>query len=180
VKRLLFFVILSLVSLGARGAVATEGQLHTGAGVGIVSFTRSDAPVAPAVGVHAAYEISDMFDARVELLASQHEFVEEQKTLFYSGAAGLTYKLDILTLIPYAGILGGVYAFDGYYPYNELRPRKVQLGISVPFGLDWTISTHFGLGVQFRYHGILSDPLEEADDGPIFSGLLRAEWRFGS
>lgn len=170
----------AFVVLGARTAGATEGQLHTGAGVGIVSFTRSDAPVAPAVGVHAAYELDDMFDARVELLASQHEFVEEQKTLLYSGTAGITYKLDILTLIPYAGILAGVYAFDGFYPYNEVQPRKVQLGISVPFGLDWTISTHFGLGVQFRYHGILSDPLEAEDDGPIFSGLLRAEWRFGS
>lgn len=182
-KLLSRFVCCAICALGcfeARVAAATEGQLHTGAGIGIVSFTRADAPVAPAVGAHAAYELNDMFDARIELLASQHEFIEEQKTLFYSGVVGITYKLDVLTLIPYAGILGGVYAFDGLYPYAEAQPRRVQLGISIPFGLDYTVSTHFGLGIQLRYHGILSDPLDEVDDGPIFSALLRAEWRFGS
>jgi hypothetical protein len=179
VKRIAFFLGLA-PGLVAAPVFATEGQLHTGGGVGVVSFTRSDAPVAPAIGLHAAYEISDMFDARIELLASQHEFVEERKTRFYSATGGLTYKLDVLDLIPYAGIVGGVYAFDGYYPYAEAQPRKVQLGISIPLGLDYTVSTHFGLGLQLRYHGILSDPINDERDGPIFSALLRAEYRFGS
>lgn len=178
--RISFFLAGALALFLAPRALATEGQLHTGAGVGVVSFTRSDAPVAPAVGVHAAYELSDMFDARIELLGSQHEFVEGQKTRFYSATGGLTYKLDVIDIVPYAGILGGVYAFDGFYPYAEAQPRKVQLGISIPLGLDYTVSTHFGLGLQLRYHGILSDPLKDERDGPIFSALLRAEYRFGS
>jgi Outer membrane protein beta-barrel domain len=161
-------------------ALAYEGQFHLGGGVGVASFTRSDAPVALAIGAHAAYEINDMFDARLELMASEHQFVENQKTRLYSATAGLTYKLDVIALVPYAGILAGLYAFEGYYPYvNEQPERRLQPGISIPLGLDYTVSRTFALGVQLRYHGFLSDPLQSERDGPFSTALVRAEYRLG-
>lgn len=171
-------VLLSLVVLLASGAAhAYEEQWHFGGGVGAASFAGSDTGWAPALGAHAAYDVSDMFDARVELLGSQHELEPGMTTRFYSVAAGFTYKVDVLEWVPYAGILGGLYAFDG-----EVRPEKLgqrELGISIPLGLDYTFSRTFGVGAQVRYHGFLGDPLSSLGDAPHFSALLRAEYRLG-
>ncbi len=175
-----FAIAIATLSVSTTALAYEERQLHLGGGVGVASFTRSDAPVALAIGAHATYELNDMFDARLELMASEHHFVETQKTRLYSATAGITYKLDVIALVPYGGILAGVYAFDGYYPYvNERPPRRVQPGISIPLGLDLTVTPDFGLGVQFRYHGLLSDPLQSEREGPFFTALLRAEYRIG-
>ena len=32
---------------------------------------------------------------------------------------------------------------------------------------------------EFRYHGFLADPLSSLGDAPLFTGLLRAEYRWG-
>lgn len=158
-------------------ALAYEDQWHFGGGLGAASFANTDSGWAPAAGAHVAYDISDMFDGRVELLGSQHEFVDGQSTRFYSVAAGLTYKVDVLEWVPYAGILGGIYAFDGPVWPEKLKQR--ELGVSVPLGLDYTFSRTFGVGVQLRYHGFLSDPLSSLGSAPAFSALLRAEYRAG-
>lgn len=158
-------------------AGAYEEQWHFGGGLGAASFANTDTGWAPALGAHTAYDVSDMFDLRIELLGSQHEFVEGYSTRFYSVAAGFTYKIDVMEWVPYAGILGGIYAFDGQVWPSPLQQR--ELGISVPLGLDYTVSRTFGLGGQLRYHGFMSDPLSSLEDAPHFSLLFRAELRAG-
>jgi len=158
-------------------ALAYEEQWHFGGGLGAATFARTDSGWAPAAGAHAAYDVTDMFDLRVELLGSQHEFVDGMATRFYSVAAGFTYKVDVMEWVPYAGILGGIYAFDGEVWPSPLQKR--ELGISVPLGLDYTFSRTFGVGAQLRYHGFMSDPISSLEDAPHFSLLLRAEYRAG-
>lgn len=171
----------SLVALAvvatAQQARAYEEQWHFGGGVGAASFARTDTGLAPVLGAHVSYDISDTFDARLELLAAQHEFVEGESTRFYSAGAGLVYKIDVLEWVPYIGILGGLYAFDGRTWPAPLKQR--ELGISIPLGLDYTFSRTFGVGAQIRYHGFLSDPMSSLGDAPYFSALLRAEYRAG-
>jgi len=167
----------AVVTFVAVPASAWDEQWHFGGGVGVASFARTDATWAPTVGAHAAYDLNDMFDARVELLGSQHQFVDGVTTRFYSVAAGFTYKVDVSDWVPYAGILGAIYAFDGEVWPRQLKQR--ELGISIPIGLDYAVSHSFGLGAQLRYHGFLSDPLSSLGDAPYFSALLRAEYRVG-
>jgi hypothetical protein len=164
--------------LGSAGrARAYEEQWHFGGGVGTSSFARTDTGFAPALGAHASYDISDMFDVRAELLAAQHELVAGETTRFSSVALGAIYKIDVIEWVPYAGILGGYYVFDG--PTWPLPLKQRELGISIPLGLDYTVSRSFGVGAQLRFHGFLSDPLSSLGDAPYFSALLRAEYRAG-
>ena len=169
---------LALALSGApRLARAYEEQWHLGGGVGAAEFVGSDTPIAPMLGVHAAYDVSDMFDIRLELGAAQHEIVDGEPTRLYSAAAGVVYKLDVLEWVPYVGILGGYYAFSGGAWPAHLKQR--ELGLSIPLGLDYTFSRTFGVGAQIRYHGFQSDPLGGVGDAPYFSALLRAEYRLG-
>ncbi|MBK9001320.1 MAG: outer membrane beta-barrel protein [Myxococcales bacterium] len=171
-------ICLALAVLGApRLARAYEEQWHFGGGIGAAKFIESDIGTAPMLGVHVAYDISDMFDLRLELGAAEHQLVESQSTRLYSAAAGVVYKLDVLEWVPYFGILGGYYAFTGGPWPAHLKPR--ELGVSVPLGLDYTLSRTFGLGVQVAYVGFQSDPLGGVGDAPYFTALLRAEYRLG-
>ena len=170
-------LLAALCALLPGRAHAYEEQWHFGGGFGVASFVRSDAALAPLIGVHASYDISDMFDVRVELLAAEHEFIPGEPTHFYSAAAGVVYRIDALEWVPYAGILGGYYTFDGPMWPRSLKQR--ELGISVPLGLDYTVSRSFGVGAQLRYHGFFSDPMSSLADAPFFTALLRAEYRAG-
>jgi hypothetical protein len=167
-------VLVTVVTVPAR---AWDEQWHFGGGVGAATFAGTDSAWAPAAGLHVAYDLNDMFDGRVELLGSQHQFVDGVTTRFYSVAAGFTYKVDVSDWVPYAGILGAIYAFDGEVWPRQLKQR--ELGISIPIGLDYALSHSVGLGAQLRYHGFLSDPLSSLGDAPYFSALLRAEVRVG-
>jgi hypothetical protein len=176
-RSLLASAALAAASLSARPASAYEEQWHFGGGVGAAKFMRIDSPYAPAVGVHAAYDVSDMFDFRLELMGSQHAFTDSEKTRFYSAAVGIMYKIDVLEWVPYVGITGGYYAFDGRVWPRSLKQH--ELGMSIPLGLDYTISRSFGVGAQIRYHGFLSDPMNSLTDAPFFTALIRAEYRAG-
>jgi hypothetical protein len=161
----------------ASSAPALEGQWHAGGGLGAATFARTDTGFGPLLGIHAAYEIDDMFDARLELTASRHEFSPETRTDFYGAALGVTYKVDVIEWVPYIGLLGGYYEFSSETRPPPLEPR--ELGIMVPLGLEYVPSSSFALGLQVAYHGFLSDPMDSVGDAPYVTVLLRAEARFG-
>jgi hypothetical protein len=167
-----------LALLSATGpARAIEGQWHVGGGIGAATFARTDTGFGPLLGIHAAYELDDMFDARLELSASRHQFADDLSTDFYGAALGFTYKVDVIEWVPYVGLLVGYYAFS-----SELRPAPLaqrELGIMVPLGLEYVPSSSWALGLQIAYHGFLSDPMDSLGDAPYVTALLRAEARFG-
>ncbi len=160
----------------AKPAAAFERQWHTGGGVGFATFADPDTGWGPAVGVHGAYGLSDVFDLKLDLLASNHTGGNDSVHLF-SGTAGIAYKMDVIRWVPYFGVQFGYYRLGG-----EQRPGDLdtnQPGMSVDLGLDYAVTRHFGLGLQLRYHGFLGDPLSSLGDAPLFTTLLRVEYRFG-
>jgi hypothetical protein len=150
----------------ARPARAFEKQWHLGGGLGFAAPNGSyDA--GPALGVHAAYGLSDVFDLRLEMQASRSE-LPLLPLWFYGARAGIAYKLDVIQWIPYAGVSAGGFAIaweDG----TLLRPSVGALA-----GLDYAVSRHFGVGALGAGDYIF------ADSGvTVLSVLVRAEYRFG-
>jgi len=172
------FVALAALAI-APNAGAFERQWHVGGGLGVASFVSSDLPMGPALGLHGAYGLSDMFDVRLELTGSRHEQSDGSSLDLYSATAGITYKIDVIEWIPYAGLLVGYYWLGGENP----PPDSGALGISTALGIDYALSRSFALGLQIRYHGNLNDPPTSLgyDDrfGSYFTGFLRAEYRWG-
>jgi len=169
-----------------RPARAFEREWHIGGGVGFASLPETDYATGVAAGIHAAYGLSDMFDLRLELMASRHTYppIEVPFTpaaLLLSAAAGPAYKLDVGDWIPYAALLVGYYAFLGNSPsvLGLETPPDQSPGASVALGLDWGPLPHLGLGLQIRFHELFFDLPSSLEQTSAFSLLLRAEWRFG-
>ena len=167
---------LAALLLATKLAGAFEDQWHLGGGSGAAMFAESETSPGPAVGLHGAYGLSDMFDLKLETLASTH-LRDEQRFHLLSASAGLAYKVDVIEWIPYLGAQVGYYRLIG-----TSRPGKLaahELGISVDVGVDYAISRGFGVGAQVRFHGFLHEPMGSMGDAPYFCGLLRAEHRRG-
>jgi hypothetical protein len=171
-------VLAGLAVLGVTsGAQAFERQWHVGGGAGVATFAARDVKAGPLAGIHAAYGISDTFDVRAAWFGSLHHLDDER---FSIGAvtAGLAYKLDVLALVPYAGLQVGYYRLSS----SGARPGSLgrhEPGFSADLGLDYAVRRHLGLGFELRFHGFLSDPLSSLGDAPYFTGMLRAEYRWG-
>ncbi len=157
-------------------ASAFERQWHIGGGAGIASFANGGTSSGPALGVHGAYGLSDVFDLKLDLLTSTHT-IENDRLRLLSGTAGIAYKMDILRWVPYFGVQFGYYHLGGSQRPGELPEREA--GMSIDLGLDYAVKRNFGLGLQLRYHGFLNNPMSSLGDAPLFTGLLRAEYRFG-
>lgn len=157
------------VTLGAGSASAFERQWRVGGGLGAAHL--DGAGFAPALGAHAAYGLSDMFDVHLELLGSRHRASGSTDVL--SAAAGLSYKVDVFQWIPYIVVTGGAYHYGGDPGPNG--EEGVEAGVALGVGLDYLASRELSLGVQLRQHTSFADGLSF----PYLSGLLRAEYRWG-
>ena len=159
-------------------AHAFEREWHTGAGVGLTAYPHHYS-AGPALGLNAAYGISDVFDLKLELLGSLHSYQSDVKLPSeraepYSAAAGLSYKLDVLQWIPYGALLMGYQHIAGRLPAGEAFRRDDALAALV-LGLDYAATRNFGLGASIRTDFLLTSP----ERGNAITTLLRAEYHWG-
>ncbi len=154
-----------------RSAQAFERQWHLGGGAGVSD--GSGLSLSPALGIYVAYGISDVFDARLELTARGYHFQSEADPNGLSAMAGLVYKLDVLTWVPWAGVYVGYQGFDAV-PRQDFAFKQHDVALGMGLGLDYGWSRSFGLGITLRF----DDALTRAE-GATFDALLRAEYRWG-
>jgi hypothetical protein len=160
------FLFAGLVSPRAR---ALEGEWHAGARLGIATLKGSS--LGPALDLHGAYELSDMFDLVVQATGSRHGGSSGTDVLSASG--GLAYKIDVFEWIPYVDLLGGYYRYDG--ARGSSRDRGGQVGASVHVGIDYLALRQLAFGADFGWHASFQDGVSF----PYFTALLGAEYRFG-
>jgi hypothetical protein len=178
-----------IVTVVPRTAAAFENEWHVGAKGGLSML--SGMGVGPAVGIHGAYGLSDMFDAELELLGSSNSAgpsfwckattpsappasgAEPPCTNIYAATAGLTYKVDILRVIPYVGALGGYYNYAGAPGPNG--ESGGQVGAAAQVGFDFLATREIAVSLDYRVHfSFLGDFYS-----PFQTLLLGAEYRFG-
>jgi hypothetical protein len=150
-------------------ASAADQEWHAGAKAGVAALSGQG--VGPAVGLHGAYGLGDMFDVTVELLGSKHGGAGGTDVL--SGSAGLAYKIDVLRWIPYVALLGGYYHYSGARGPNGERGSVA--GASAQLGMDYLVTRQFAVGAEVRWHA----SFHGAMDIPLFSATLGAEYRWG-
>jgi hypothetical protein len=165
----LALVVTALV-LSASAASAFERQWHVGAGLGVANPTHPGVGAGPAVNLYGAYGLTDMFDLKLDLMASQHPLKgsdERYRTIM--GTLGLSYKIDIIEWIPYFGLSGGVFRTD--LPESVVTEEQ-DIALGGFLGLDYAVSRSFGLGVVSRAHWFV----EGEGMGEVY---FRAEYRWG-
>jgi hypothetical protein len=172
VAAVLFGVSCSAALLCAAGSArAFEREWHLGAGAGVSN--GNGLAMSPALSAYAAYGISDTFDARVEVTARGYHVGSEQNPNALSTMAGVTYKLDVLRWVPWAGVYAGHLAFSSD-PREGLSFVRHDLALGLGLGLDYGFSRNWGAGVTLRFDDALT-----SSSARTFDALLRAEYRWG-
>jgi hypothetical protein len=143
---------------------AFERQFHLGGGLGAAKPSGGYA-LGPALGIHSAYGLTDAYDLRLELQGSRSN-LGALPVSFYGARLGLAYKIDVMRLIPYAGVSAGGFAV-AWEGGSLVRPSG-----GAYFGLDYGMSPHVGLGVLVNGDFIVTNPAVI-----VTSVLLRAEYR---
>lgn len=158
-------------------AHAFEGQWHVGGGAGAAGMTGAGFAAGPALGLHAAYGLSDVFDARFEASFSRHRYQNDDAAdVLMTACLGAAYKLDVIEWIPYGGLAVGYHRFlTELSPEIGTGPETRGIDLSLIVGLDYAASRSFGVGFQFRQMLYL----EDLSAATFSIGLLRAEYRWG-
>jgi len=178
-RRLAALGVLSAIALVAAPGQAFERQWHFGGGVGFADASEGYPP-GPALGLHGAYGLSDVFDLRLELTGSRHvvDFAAlsgdpSQPALgftFLGARAGLSYKLDVIQWIPFAGVSAGGIAILA--PEGFTGTRASSLGLFA--GVDYAATRSLGAGLLVTADYLLTSPTLS-----YAAVLLRGEYRFG-
>ncbi len=154
-------------------AQAFEKQWHLGGGLGAVNASPSDIGLGLGANAYAAYGLSDMFDLKLDLGASNHAVELSQGTSerhnLYTATLGLSYKIDVIEWIPYFGIQAGA-LLDDFPEGVGMNDRDLVLGGML--GLDYAVNRSFGLGIA-------NNLLFPLGGGSLVSLYLRAEYRPG-
>lgn len=161
----------TMFGLVARPARAFERQWHVGAAAGITGGHRLS--LGPALGAYAAYGLSDVFDARLELTARGYHVGSANNPNAVTGMVGLVYKLDVLRWVPWGGVYAGYHALLRP-PRAELPFKERDVALGLGGGLDYAFSRQFGCGASARVDQGLT-----VSQSRSFEALLRFEYRWG-
>jgi outer membrane scaffolding protein for murein synthesis (MipA/OmpV family) len=161
----------AVLCVAPRPAHAFEREWHLGAGAGVSS--GNGLTMSPALAAYAAYGLSDVFDARVEVTARGYHLGSEQNPNALSAMAGIAYKLDVLRWVPWAAVYAGYLTFLGE-PRPELSFAQRDAALGLGLGLDYGFSRNWGAGVTLRFDDALT-----SSAASTFDALLRAEYRWG-
>ena len=169
---LFFWLGTSAALAGApRAAMAFEREWHLGAGAGVSD--GHGLSLSPALSAYAAYGLSDVFDVRAEVTARGYHVGSEQNPHAISAMAGVTYKLDVLRWVPWAGVYAGYLGFLEP-PRGDLVFKQHDVALGLGLGLDYGISRSLGVGVTCRFDNALA-----SQNASAFDALFRAEYRWG-
>lgn len=170
-------------------ASAAERQHHLGvAPVGALLKIKGFG-LSPGIGATALYTygLTDQFNLMAEV---SHSFMGIGQQLVRSpssmlseatnnrpghlstGAAGISYVLDVLRWVPYGGVLVSGNLFGGgSMPSVEIAP-----GAQLALGLDYQFSRHVVGGIGLRQHVFFT----KLADYPTFTtGFFKLEYQWG-
>jgi hypothetical protein len=177
---------------------AFERQWHAGASFGYTALMGSHATLhGIGGGLHLTYGLSDALNLMAEVNLSNHftrlgdvpvdengkatgaPAVQLPSVLLASGAVGVGYVFDVLQWVPYVGGLVGaadIITLDASCGKTPETPcHSPRLNLQIPFGLDYSISRSFAVGVGGRYQMMIGGASLEHG----LTGLLRAEYVWG-
>jgi hypothetical protein len=177
-RLLMALTALAGLLLATSSASAFERQWRSGVSLGYAYFSNvgDEALHGFGGGLHLSYGLSDVWNASITADTTYHPSGD---ALVVGGAAGVSYVIDILQVVPHVGILLGpydVWRVGGSCGVpNTPLCHRFSFGASIPFGLDYTVSRSFAVGIGGRYHLLI------ASDGAaqMVTAFARAELTWG-
>lgn len=171
-------VVVGVLAAGSAGAVEREHQVGVDVG-GMVESNQSP-DVGASVGGHYVYGLTDQFNLMGE---AGWTFVAQgtnapsvtpphRPSGIWNADVGISYVLDILEWVPYAGVMVGADGLSG----GSVRRETLLPDAVIAVGLDYRFTRTLALGVGLREHMFLT----ALPSYPSFTQvLIRAEYTFG-
>ena len=167
----------------AAPAHAVEHEMHLGVDAGgglLVIGDKSTSDLGATFMAHYTYGLTDAFDLMVEAQYSQVALGQtadgphtphDYPSWMANANVGVGYVFDVLTWVPYAGLLVGAYDLSG----GTISGMKFLPGAELALGLDYRLTPSLAIGVAGRQH-----LLSETKTYPSFTQLLaRVEYIWG-
>lgn len=158
-------------------AEATEQQWRLGADGVYGMAGLPEATVAGlGAGLRGTYGLSDAINLRAGSDVTAFPLPQPARLgWMWSTTVGAEYVIDILDWVPTLAVLAGPM---GIYRQGDgqllLDRHDVYLGLEIPLGLGYQVTSSWALGVEGRYRTLLVG----SDVGPInyLDGRIRAEY----
>jgi hypothetical protein len=159
----------------AAPAAAADHEHHLGIDVGgnlLVIDDKSTNDLGATFMAHYTYGLNDTFNLMFEAAYSQvalGQTADSPKTprdypsWIANANVGLGYVFDVLTWVPYAGLLVGAYDLSG----GTIPGMKILPGVELALGLDYHLTPSMTVGIAGRQH-----LLSETATYPSFTQLL--------
>jgi hypothetical protein len=128
--------------------------------------------------LYGGWSFTDALTLGVNATASSNQVTEKGgRSLVTSQAVGITYALDIIQIVPYAGIYAGIYQFTG----GGLPKTQIKGGAQLALGVDYVYSRDFTFGLELRAHALPGEFLSSPTNPTPFyaTTFLKAEYVWG-
>ena len=153
-RSLLVVTLLLGITVTTTRSSAFERQWHVGVDLGYASLSHDESMHSGVgFGVHGAYGLTDSYNLMLELGASTHPMDGVPSLTALHGAVGAAYTLDVVSWVPYAGVLVGGYRLSG----GGLERGEYRLGFQGALGMDYRPGRSWAVGLQARYHTFATD-----------------------
>jgi len=162
-------------------AVERESHLGFGGGLSILSVAdKSSTDVGGGLGVFYTYGLTDQWNLLVQggislVSTSEPADANTPRTRPYTVSnlsAGIGYVFDVLSWVPYVGVLAGGYMMNG----GTIDGAHFLPGASVALGLDYKLNRKLAVGIAGRQHFFFT----EMSTYPSFTDVFaKVEYSWG-
>lgn len=144
----------ALLSAGRAGAF--ERSWRAGGSLGYAALFGGPNASGLGGGLHVTYGVSDSWNLMAATDVTLHPY---PRWLFWSGTVGVTYVVDVLEWVPYAGALAGgagIFSVNPNCGASIVEPCKAfRIDLELPFGLDYHVTPRLAVGVAGRFRILL-------------------------
>lgn len=175
IKKLAVIAVLFLV---ATPAYAAKGVKRVGVQGGFAGLSSDGDFSGYGGALYGGWSITDALTLGINATASSNQVTKTGgRSLVMSQAVGITYALDIIQIVPYAGIYAGIYEFTG----GGLQKTQLKGGGQIALGADYVYSRDFTFGLELRAHALPGEFLTSPTNPTPFyaTTFLKAEYTWG-
>ena len=177
-KKKLAIALACSCSLLALPASAAKGVKRVGVQGGFAGLSSEGSFAGYGGALFAGWSFTDSLTLGINATASSNQVTAKGgRSMVLSQAIGVTYALDIIQIVPYAGIYAGVYEMTG----AGLQKTQLKAGGQLALGVDYVHSRAFTFGLELRAHALPGEFLSEPTNPTPFyaTTFLKAEYTWG-
>jgi hypothetical protein len=169
--------VLALVLVGAPAQAAKDVK-RVGVQGGFAGLSSDGSFSGYGGALFAGWAVTDALTIAVNATASSNQITKTGgRSLVMSQAIGIIYALDVIQIVPYAGIYAGIYEFTG----GGLQNTQFKGGGQLALGADYVHSRELTFGLELRAHALPGEFLTSPTNPTPFyaTTFLKAEYTWG-